>query len=277
MPKSKSYEEFVEKFKPKKTTDDCYTPPRVYEAVKDWVARRYKLDANNFVRPFYPGGDYESFEYNEKIVVDNPPFSILSKIIDFYIEHDIKFFLFAPTLTLFSTLRDKKCTAILTGVGITYENKANISTSFITNLESLEVRAWTAPDLYKVVKEANEAQKEEKAVHHPKYTYPYHVAIASKIYSYNKYGIEISIPREESVFVPHLDAQVKMKKEIFGGGFLVSERCKQGIEKAEREKAEREKAEREKAEREKAIVFELSEREKNLIKTLSYRSKFKED
>lgn len=24
--KSKTYEEFVEKFKPKKTTDDCYTP-----------------------------------------------------------------------------------------------------------------------------------------------------------------------------------------------------------------------------------------------------------
>ena len=26
--KGESYEEFVEKFKPKKTTDDCYTPPR---------------------------------------------------------------------------------------------------------------------------------------------------------------------------------------------------------------------------------------------------------
>ena len=25
--KSKTYEEFVEKFKPKLTTDDCYTPP----------------------------------------------------------------------------------------------------------------------------------------------------------------------------------------------------------------------------------------------------------
>lgn len=28
--KSKTYEEFVEKFKPKKTTDDCYTP-NVYD------------------------------------------------------------------------------------------------------------------------------------------------------------------------------------------------------------------------------------------------------
>lgn len=28
MAYGETYEEFVEKFKPKKTTDDCYTPPR---------------------------------------------------------------------------------------------------------------------------------------------------------------------------------------------------------------------------------------------------------
>ena len=27
------YDGFVEKFKPKKTTDDCYTPPAVYDYV----------------------------------------------------------------------------------------------------------------------------------------------------------------------------------------------------------------------------------------------------
>ena len=27
------YEAFVGKFEPKKTTDDCYTPPEVYDAV----------------------------------------------------------------------------------------------------------------------------------------------------------------------------------------------------------------------------------------------------
>ena len=37
LPKSKTYEEFVEKFKPKKTTDDCYTPPTIYEIVKQWA------------------------------------------------------------------------------------------------------------------------------------------------------------------------------------------------------------------------------------------------
>lgn len=43
--KSKTYEEFVEKFKPKKTTDDCYTPPEIYEVIKDWVCKRYNIDS----------------------------------------------------------------------------------------------------------------------------------------------------------------------------------------------------------------------------------------
>lgn len=42
--KFEDYEGFIEKFKPKKTTDDCYTPPLVYEAIADWVANEYKLD-----------------------------------------------------------------------------------------------------------------------------------------------------------------------------------------------------------------------------------------
>nr|DAU95175.1 MAG TPA: hypothetical protein [Caudoviricetes sp.] len=29
-----SFEDFCEKFKPKKTTDDCYTPPTIYEVIK---------------------------------------------------------------------------------------------------------------------------------------------------------------------------------------------------------------------------------------------------
>ena len=41
--KFNDYAGFVEKFKPKKTTDDCYTPPMVYEAVKDWACRRYGI------------------------------------------------------------------------------------------------------------------------------------------------------------------------------------------------------------------------------------------
>lgn len=90
---SKTYEEFVEKFKPKKTTDDCYTPPEIYEAIKDWACKEYDVDPDKIVRPFWPGGDYEAFEYpNECVVLDNPPFSILAKICTFYLERDIPFF-----------------------------------------------------------------------------------------------------------------------------------------------------------------------------------------
>ena len=100
MAKGETYEQFVEKFKPKKTTDDCYTPPLVYEAVKGWACREYGIDPARVVRPFWPGGDYERFEYQEGCaVIDNPPFSILSAICVFYIDRDVPFFLFAPSLT----------------------------------------------------------------------------------------------------------------------------------------------------------------------------------
>ena len=38
------YAAFVEKFKPKKTTDDCYTPENIYNAVADWAANKYGFD-----------------------------------------------------------------------------------------------------------------------------------------------------------------------------------------------------------------------------------------
>ena len=100
--KSKTYEEFVDKFKPKKTTDDCYTPPAIYEVIRDWACNEFEIDPAVIVRPFYPGGDYEHYEYPDGcVVLDNPPFSILSKICNFYLERGIKFFLFAPSLTCF--------------------------------------------------------------------------------------------------------------------------------------------------------------------------------
>ena len=53
---NEEYKAFTEKFKPKKTTDDCYTPENVYKAVLDWVVAEYGIDENNVVRPFWPGG-----------------------------------------------------------------------------------------------------------------------------------------------------------------------------------------------------------------------------
>lgn len=105
--KSKTYEEFVEKFKPKKTTDDCYTPPAVYEAVKDWVVKEYSLEGKEIARPFYPGGDYENYDYSaDCVVIDNPPFSILSKIFKWYIEKKYKvLFICSKTNPIFKYFR----------------------------------------------------------------------------------------------------------------------------------------------------------------------------
>ena len=247
------YDGFVEKFKPKKTTDDCYTPPLVYEAVSEWVSSQYGLDKNKFFRPFYPGGDYENEDYTDKIVVDNPPFSILSKIVKWYISHNVRFFLFAPTLTTITKLSDV-CTALPIGVNITYENGAVIPTSFCTNLEPHEIRMKTAPSLYAAVKKANDENRKQLTKTLPKYSYPIELVTAAAIYPYNKYGINYIIPRSESVRVSALDAQRHLKKGIFGDGLLISNRLK-----AEREKAEREKAER----------FVLSDREMELIEFLS--------
>ena len=93
------YNEFVDKFKPRHTSDDTHTPPNVYEAVLSWAERRYGIDRAKVVRPFFPGGDYEHADYPaDCIVLDNPPFSILAQIVRFYLGRGIPFFLFAPSL-----------------------------------------------------------------------------------------------------------------------------------------------------------------------------------
>ena len=267
--KGETYEEFVEKFKPKKTTDDCYTPPNIYEAVAGWVAEEYNLNRESFVRPFYPGGDYENFDYCGKVVVDNPPFSIMAKIIRFYIRNSIRFFLFAPTLTLFSGA-SSECTAIPIGATITYENGAKVTTSFVTNLEPDNPRIRIIPDLYQRVKNANKRerasiQKESQKL----YEYTPYLVRAGHVYSLAKYGIAITIPREESVKVDRLDAQKETGKKIFGKGYLVSERCKDIILKAEAEKKKVE-AEKKKAE---TYIWELSDRETEIVKALSHSGK----
>lgn len=130
------YQEFLEKFKLKKTTDDCYTPAPVYDAVAKYVEETYGISRDKFVRPFYPGGDYVNEKYPEGcVVVDNPPFSIMSEILRFYDSKGIKFFLFAPTLTLFSSSSGSTCTALPCTLAVIYENGASVNTSFLTNLE----------------------------------------------------------------------------------------------------------------------------------------------
>ena len=166
------YLAFVDKFKAKKTTDDCYTPPLVYDAVADWVATEYGLDKENFVRPFYPGGDYEREVYlPDAVVVDNPPFSFVTKICKFYLQHGIRFFLFAPAMTLFTSgLRNM--TYLPCGVQVTYENGAVVPTSFLTNLEP-EIQVRCAPSLFRAVDQANKENQSNFSEVHISGSYPH--------------------------------------------------------------------------------------------------------
>lgn len=135
--KHESYEEFVAKFDKAapKTTDDCYTPQGVYDAVLAWLGEEVDLGGRPIVRPFYPGGDFEHYAYPENcVVVDNPPFSILSKIVRWYLAHHVDFFLFAPALTLFSTARGSDITYIIANAKVVYHNNAEVSTGFVSNL-----------------------------------------------------------------------------------------------------------------------------------------------
>ena len=251
------YNEFLEKFETKKTTDDCYTPDVVYEAVAGWVENEYGVKRANFVRPFYPGGDYQNYKYRDNaVVVDNPPFSILSEIIKFYCQNNIKFFLFAPTLTLFSS-SSSSC-AICVGVGVTYENKATVNTSFITNMET-NCRLRSAPTLYRAVKEANDENLKELRRELPKYEYPSYIITSTRCGQFSRYGIDFKVPIAESYHIRQLDAQKESGDAIYGSAYLLSERLKD----------EKEKAEREKAEREKATIWKLSEKEMEIIKSLS--------
>ena len=253
--KSRTYEEFVEKFKPKLTTDDCYTPQVVFDAVASWVCRRYGIDVSKIVRPFWPGGDYKLTKYPEGcVVIDNPPFSILAEIIKWYNEKGVRFFLFAPTLTLFSS--SSSSSAIPCGASITYENGAKVNTSFLTNLEPSDVRAVTYPDLYEVVSSADEFNRHEKAVPIPRYSYPDEIVTAAMMARWSKLGIKYTLKTEDSMHYRALDSQRAEGKAIYGSGYLLSERAA---------------AERAAAERAAARPWPLSERERQIVRRLGRR------
>ena len=270
LSEDEDYLAFLDKFKAKKTTDDCYTPEVVYDAVAKWVEDTYHVSRKDFVRPFFPGGDYKSEKYPKGcVVVDNPPFSILAEILVFYREAGVRFFLFAPTLTLFSSSASTSATALPCGASVIYENGASVNTSFITNLEDKAVRFRSCPDLHKAVQAASDEYAKELHKELPKYTYPDNVVTAAFVTRLSKYGVPFSVSVHESFHVSSLDAQKESGKTIYGKGYLIG--SKAAAEKAAAEKAAAEKAAEEKAAEEKAAAtrWQLSEREKAIIEKLS--------
>ena len=257
---SEDYEEFVDKFKPKLTTDDCYTPQNIYEVIRDWALAHYGLQGAPVIRPFYPGGDYEHETYPDGcVVIDNPPFSILSQICRFYTERGIQFFLFAPALTLFS-IAAGTCNYLPIGANVTYENGATVATSFVTNLGNYKIE--TVPELWRLVDDLNAQNTNKNETEVPGYTYPDCVMTPIRIAPTAKW-ITLRVRAEDASFIRALDAQRDHGKTIYGTAFLLSEKA--AAEKAAAEKAAAEKAAAEKAA---AHVWELSDREKAIVAAL---------
>ncbi|GAB6121663.1 chromosome partitioning protein ParB [Dysgonomonas termitidis] len=247
LSRHEDYEAFVEKFKPKKTTDDCYTPPAVYDCILKYVSTKVDLSGREIIRPFWPGGDYEKTDYPDNyIVIDNPPFSIISKIARYYLEKNIDFFLFAPHLTLFSANID--CTAIVCAADIVYENGAKVKTSFLSNLFG-NARVIGDPALYSALTKINEKQKANL----PKYQYPENVLTVSMVAKFVALGIPVQFDKKELYHTGGLDEQKKYNTSLFGSGFLLSD-------KAAADKAAADKAN--------IIEWKLSDRERNIIKSL---------
>lgn len=264
MGKSKTYEEFVDKFKPKLTTDDCHTPPLVYDAIKNWVCDQYGLDQEKVLRPFWPGEDYQNSEYpSGYTVIDNPPFSILSKIIEWFLERDIKFFLFAPSLTVLSGKNIcMRVNHIVCNAEIVYENGAVVRTAFITNLGNDDIVLQTEPRLGKAIEDAVDKTAEGSKRTLPKYAYPDHVVTAAMLQRYSKYGVDFRVLRSECVRISTLDAQRDAGKSVFGSGLLLSSEATKRKLAAERAAAERAAAkEWPLSEREKAIISRLDKNE----------------
>lgn len=209
MPKSKTYDEFVNKFKPKLTTDDCYTPPKIYSVVLDWVKKYYGVN-ERIIRPFNPNDNYKKYDYSNAVVVDNPPFSRLAEIIDYYLDNNIKFFLFAPSTTCFNYLaKNRKICILPIDVSIKYENGAIVNTSFITNLENNAVNINS--ELYKLINDFNEVKSRRKIKHSCDYIC---IGNCDKL---AKRGIDFKI-KSFKEFVHKRDNYL-----IFGGGVLLHE------------------------------------------------------
>ena len=149
---------------------------------------------------------------------------------------------------------------IICDADIIYKNGANVRTAFVTNLGDGETVLQTAPSLGKAVNNAVEKIRKETVKQVPKYLYPRQIVTAALMQRYSKYGVELKIGKSECVRVSKMDAQKDSGKKIFGGGLLLSDEAA-----ARHEQAARAAAERAAAERKNAMVWELSEREAEIV------------
>lgn len=222
------YYEFTQKFKGKQTTDDCLTPPAVYDAVLGFLyAQRPELEGLPVVRPFWPGGDYERHGYPEGcVVVDNPPFSQYGRIVRFFLDRGIPFFLFAPGLTCAHP--DERVCTIVTGRAITYENGAKITTAFATDLFP-GLRLWCCPALGDAIRRAQGEAGDGRA----ELGLPGYVVTPARLGKLARHA-EWKLESTGAGFLRRVGGQ-----PLYGGGFIISARQEASLRAAQEEAGRR--------------------------------------
>lgn len=193
MQSSESYIEWLKKFERVNGSDECYTPPAVYDAVLRYCFDRYDIADKEVIRPFYPNGDFTKEEYANKVVIDNPPFSLLSQIVRFYQNRGIPFFLFCDARTALGLCR-LGTTAIFVGAQVTYDNGAVINTAFITNMEP-DVLARGDCELSNAIAAVNI----NKAKPQKKYVYDERIMIFSEFQMMIKGDCSFEVRRDEGI------------------------------------------------------------------------------
>lgn len=232
MAQGETYQQFIEKFKPKKTTDDCYTPPYIYETILKWVKTKYNIPNDaTILRPFKPGGNYQTEHYDANTyVIDNPPFSIRSQILKYYNAHNIKYFLFAPALTQFSTKHPETC-HIISHTIITYENGAKVNTSFDTNLDPNKIAIY--PDLNQAITKAIREHTPQHPTHTNTHTYPTSIITSATLQKLSTHTTQdFTLTLDQLTYTRQLDQQKQENKTIYGGGYLLTPQAQQQYEQA---------------------------------------------
>src|SRR5699024_4328609 len=112
----------------------------------------------------------------------------------------------------------------------------------------------SAPDLSLWINEAVDELRARETTKLPQYVYPDYVITSARMQYYAAHGVALKIKRRDAEFIRALDIQKEYKKAICGGGLLLSDKAA---------------AERAAAERAHTLVWELSEREKEIIKGMS--------
>lgn len=199
---------------------------------------------------FIQGGDYQKFKYKDSdIVVDNPPFSIENKILDYYNANNIKYFLFCDGLSVINRLtKNRKSTIIIIDYAISYENGVRVNTNFVTNLDKKQ-KIKVRKNFLK-----NDLNSETKT-----YKLPLEVISIKELSQLSRSGYEIDIDADEFVYTYKLENY----KHIYGSNIILKSSIAKSIHNTIKDiKAKKEKD---------AITIEFNDKEKEILKRLNER------